>query len=189
MESSAPAPPPYRWMLFLVIYTFEMLTTRFLLSGFEWVMLNVEYSQVTKSLLSLIKICSLCSHVTDQRSSSTQDTIRSLHRWSTRILRFYGADQKHLTQKFNEAVLVIYYESWWTTMQCPPVIDNCLTFISSPLWSSSIAWKTELWRLTSVIPLLSKAALRTCMSFPNYAWSESTAWWPRSVASKSIDSH
>ncbi len=68
MESSAPAPPPYLqvWMLFLVIYTFEMLTTRFLQSGFEWVMLNVEYSQVTKSLLSLIKICSLCSHVKDQ---------------------------------------------------------------------------------------------------------------------------
>ena len=53
-------------MLFLVIYTFEMLTARFLLSGFEWVMLNVEYSQVTKSLLSLIKICSLCLHVKDQ---------------------------------------------------------------------------------------------------------------------------
>jgi hypothetical protein len=36
-----------------VINTFEMLISRFFLSGVEWVMLNVKYPQVTTKLHSL----------------------------------------------------------------------------------------------------------------------------------------
>ena len=44
------------------------------------------------------------------RKGSHQDTMRSLHRWSTWILRFYGADQKRLTQNLMKLCL-------WSTMQ------------------------------------------------------------------------
>ena len=45
------------------------------------------------------------------RKGSNQEKICSVHHRSTLILWFYGADQEHLTQKFNEAVLVIDYTS------------------------------------------------------------------------------
>ena len=45
------------------------------------------------------------------RKGSNQETICSVHHQSTLILWFYGADQEHSTQNFNEAVLVIDYTS------------------------------------------------------------------------------
>ena len=64
------------------------------------------------------KNATLTNNVMLGRKWSNQETILSVHHWSTLILQSYGADQKHLTQKFNEAVLVtvIDYTSWWTTV-------------------------------------------------------------------------
>ena len=56
------------------------------------------------------------------RKRWNHETILSLNRWSTLTSRIYGADQKNLRQNLMKAVLVIENASWWTTIQCPPVM-------------------------------------------------------------------
>ena len=162
-------------MLLLVIYTSEMLTTWILLSGIEWVKLIFNYSQVwnvfTRWLFSVDSFRTETMTPWDDTFIKSAINVNIADLWSR---------SKNSETKFNESCA----RDW----KCKPMnnyIVSTSTVYShkfhSDLWSSSIAWNTQLWRLTSVIPLLSKAAVRTWASCPNYAWSESTAWCPSSV--------
>ncbi len=73
-------------------------------------MLNVKYPQVTTNL-NKATLADKNLLIMFTRKGSNQETICSVHHRSTLILLFYGADQEHLTQNFNEAVLVIDYTS------------------------------------------------------------------------------
>ena len=99
-----------------------MLTTWISLSGIEWVMLIFKYSEVWNVFTSW-----LCS-VDSFSKRWIHEMILPLNQWLTLTSRIYGADRKNLRQNLLKAVLVIHNASWWTTMQCPPVIFIHINF-------------------------------------------------------------